>query len=129
MTSKQLPEVVIGFTDPPHPWRISKLSLKYWHNKHHLRQESMPVIPVNPNHPAASAARKLTHSAAIHESPPAAAKMRANNALTNGASASAPWYHDVVSVAAASVATNTGNVTDLADAHAVSVTTFAAAWR
>ena len=68
MTSNQLPEVVIGFAYPPHPWRISKLPLKHWRNKHQLRQESMLVIPVNPNHPAASAARKQTLSAAIHKS-------------------------------------------------------------
>jgi hypothetical protein len=34
----------------------------------------MPVIPVNPNHPAASAARKQTANAAVRESPPRAAK-------------------------------------------------------
>ena len=127
MTSNPLPEVVIGFADPPHPWRISKLSLKYWRDKHHLRQESMPVIPVNPNHPAASAARKQTPSTAVCKSPPQAAKMRANNALMHEASASAPRYHDVVSVAAAFVATDAGNAAGLADAHAVSVAAFAAA--
>ena len=44
----------------------------------------------------------------------------------HGTSASAPWYHDVVSVAAASVATVAGNAAGLAYAHAVSVATFAA---
>ena len=53
--------------------------------------------------------------------------MRANNALMHGASASAPRYHDVVSVAAASVATDAGNAAGHADAHAVSVAAFAAA--
>ena len=87
----------------------------------------MPVIPVNPNHPAASPVCKQTPSAAIQKSPPRAAKMRANNALMHGTSASAPWYHDVVSVAAASVATDAGNAAGLTDAHAVSVAAFAAA--
>ncbi len=80
----------------------------------------MPVIPVNPNHPAASAARKRTPSAAVRESPPRAAKARANNALMHGASASAPRCHDVASVAIASVATDAGNTAGLAAAHAVS---------
>ena len=113
-------EDVVGFADHPHPRRLSKLSLKYWHNKHQLKQESMPVIPVNPNHPAASAACKRMPSAAIHETPPRAAKTRANNALLHGASASAPRCHDVASVvAAASVLTDAGNATGLGDAHAV----------
>ena len=85
MTSNQLPEVVVGFADPLHPWKIFKLSLKYWRNKHHLRQESMPVIPVNPNHPAARAVRKRTLSAIVCKSPPRAAKIRANSALMHGA--------------------------------------------
>ncbi len=92
MASNQLPEVIIGFAGPPHPRRISKLSRKYWCDKQHqLKQESMPVIPVNPNHPTASAARKRTPSAAVRESPPRAANARATNALMHGASASAPW--------------------------------------
>ena len=53
--------------------------------------------------------------------------MRANNALMHGASTSAPQYHDVVSVAAASVATDACNAAGLADAHAVSVAAFAVA--
>ena len=53
--------------------------------------------------------------------------MRTNNALMHGASASAPRCHDVVSVAAASVATDAGNAAGLADAHAVSAATLAAA--
>ncbi len=107
--------------------RISKLSLKYWLNKHWLKQESMPVIPDNPNHPAASAARKRAPSAAVLESPPRAAKTRADNALLHGASASAPRCHDVASVAAASVATDAGNAAGLADAHAVTDAALAAA--
>ena len=83
----------------------------------------MPVILVNPNHPAASAARTWTPNAAIHESPPRAAKARANNALIHGASISAP--HDVASVAAASVATDAGNAAGAAAAHDVSASAFA----
>ena len=111
MSSNQLPEVVVGFSGPPHPRMISKLSQKYWRDKHLLWQESMPVIPVNPNHPAASAACKRTPSAAVRESPPRAAKARADNALMqHGASASPPQCHDVASasVAVASVATDAG---------------------
>jgi len=113
MASNQLPEVVVGCADHPHPHRISKLSLKYWRNKQRIKQESMPVIPFNLNHPAASP------SAALRESPQRAAKTRANNALLHVASASAPWCHDVASVASASVATDAGNAAGLADAHAV----------
>ena len=127
MASNQLPEVVVGLADHPHPRRISKLSLKYWLNKHRFKQESMPVIPVNPNHPAANAARKRAPSAAVLESPPRAAKTRADNALLHGASASAPRCHDVASVADASVATDTGNAACLADAHAITNAALAAA--
>ena len=127
MTFNQLPEFVVGFTDPPHPRRISKLSRKYWCNKHRLKQESMPVIPVNRNHPAASAARKRTPSAAVRESPPRAAKAKKNNALMHGASASAPRFHDVASVAAVSVAMDAGNVAGVTAAHAVSAAALAAA--
>jgi hypothetical protein len=116
MTSNQLPEVLIGFADPPPPRKISKLSSKYWCDKHPLQLASMPVSPVNPNHPTASTARKQTPSAAVHQSPPRAAKIRANNALVHGASASAPW-----------IATDAGNGAGLANAHAVSVAAFAAA--
>ena len=64
----------------------------------------MPVIPVNQNHPAASAARKRTPpSAAVRESPPRAAKDRANNALMQHGGASA------------SVATDAGEKTDAAE--------------
>ena len=83
--------------------------------------------PVNPNHPAASAACKRTPSAAIGESPPRAAKARANNALMHRASVSAPRCHDVASVAASSVATDAGNAAGLAAAHAVSAPALAAA--
>jgi hypothetical protein len=128
MSSNRLPEVVVGFSGPPHPRRISKLSRKYWCDKHLLRQESMPVIPVNPNHPAASAARKRTPSAAVRESPPRAAKTRTNNALMHGASASPPpLCHDGASVGVASVATDAGNAAGLASALAVSTATLAAA--
>ena len=116
MSSNQLPEVVVGFAGPPHPRRISKLSRKYCPDKHRLRQESMPVIPVNPNHPAASAARKRTPSAAVRESPPRAAKSRANNALMHGASAPAPQ-----------IATDADNSVGLANVNAVPVVLFAAA--
>jgi hypothetical protein len=130
MSSNQLPEVVVGFSSPPHPRRISKLSRKYWRDKHLLRQESMPVIPVNPNHPVASAARKrkrTPRSAAIRESPPRAAKTRENNALMHGASAPPPPpCHDVASVGVASVATDAGNAASLASALAVSTATLAA---
>ena len=74
MSSNQLPEVVVGFAAPPHPRRISKQSRKYCRDKHQLRQESMPVIPVNQNHPTASAAGKQTPNAAVCKSPPRAAK-------------------------------------------------------
>jgi len=88
----------------------------------------MPVIPVNPNHPAASAVRKRTPSAAVRKSPPQAAKARANNALMHGASASRPpRCHDVASVAVASVATDAGNAAGPASALAVSTTTLVAA--
>jgi len=88
----------------------------------------MPVIPVNLNHPTASAARKRTPSAAVHESPPRAVKARANNALMHGVSASRPpWCHDVASVAVASVATDAGNAAGLASALAVSTATLVAA--
>jgi len=89
----------------------------------------MPVIPVNPNHPAESAARKRTPSAAVRESPPrAVAKARANNALMHGASASRPpRYHVVASVAVASVAMDAGNAAGLAAALAVSTATSVAA--
>ncbi len=127
MTFNQLPEFVVGFTNPPHPWRISKLSRKYWRNKHRLKKEFVPVIPVNRNHPAASAARKRTPSAAVRESPPRAAKARANNALMPGASASTPRCHDVASVAAVSVATDAGNAAGVAAAHDLSAAALAAA--
>jgi hypothetical protein len=137
MSSNQLPEIVVGSAGPPHPRRISKLSRKYWRDKHRLQQESiMPVIPVNPNHPAASATRsKRTPIAAVRESPPRAAKERANNALMqHGASASPPRCPDVASVAVASVATDAGEKTDaaknaagLASALAGSTATIAAA--
>jgi len=127
MTSNQLPEVVVGFAGSPHPWRISKLSRKYWCDKHQLKQESTPVIPVNTNHPAASAACKRIPSAAVRKSPPRAAEARANNALMHRASASAPRCHDVASVAASSVATDAGNAAGLAAAHAVSAAALAAA--
>ena len=94
-------------------------------------------MPVIPNHPAASAARKRTPSAAVRESPPRAAKDRANNALMQhgGASASPPRCHDVASVDVASVATDAGEKTDAAEnaaglassALAVSTATFLAA--
>jgi hypothetical protein len=101
---------------------------KYCRDKHRLWQESMPVIPVNPNHPAASAVRKRTPSAAVRKSPPQAAKARANNALMHGASASRPpRCHDVASVAVASVATDAGNAAGPASALAVSTTTLVAA--
>jgi hypothetical protein len=125
MSSNQLPEIVVGSAGPPHPRRISKLSRKYCLVKHRLRQESiMPVIPVNQNHPAASAARKRTPpSAAVRESPPRAAKDRANNALMQHGGASA------------SVATDAGEKTDAAEnaaglassALSVSTATFLAA--
>ena len=70
----------------------------------------MPVIPVNPNHPAASAARKRTPSAAVCESPPRAAKNRVNNVPMHGASTSAPR-----------IATDADYGAGLANAHAVSV--------
>ena len=95
---------------------------------HLLLQESMPVIPVNPNHPAASAACKRTPSAAVCESPPRATKTRANNALMHGASASPPPpCHDGASVGVASVPTDAGNAAGLASALAVSTATLAAA--
>ncbi len=77
MTSNQLPDVVIGFAAPPPPRKISKLSLEYWCDKRRLRQASMPVIPVNPNHPAASAARKRTPIAAVRELPVSVAAIAA----------------------------------------------------
>ena len=92
----------------------------------------MPVIPVNQNHPAASAARKRTPpSAAVRESPPRAAKDRANNALMQhgGASASPPRCHDVASVGVASVAMDAGDATGLTLALALSTATLAAAAR
>jgi hypothetical protein len=116
MTSSQLSEVVIGFADPPPPQKRSILSSKFWCDKHRLWQASMPVIPVNPNHPTASAAHKRTPSVAVHESPPRAAKIRVNNALVHGASASAPR-----------IAMDAGNGAGLANAHVVSVAAFAAA--
>ncbi len=67
-------------------------------------------------YPTASAARKRTPSAAICKSPPRAAKVRANNALMHGASASAPR-----------IATDADNGIGLAHAHAISVAAFAAA--
>ncbi len=76
----------------------------------------MPVIPVNPNHPAASAARKRTPSAAVRKSPPRAAKSRANNALMHGASSPTPG-----------IATDADNSVGLADVNAVPVVLFAAA--
>ena len=36
-TSNQLTEVTVEFADPPHSWRISKLSQKYWCDKHRQR--------------------------------------------------------------------------------------------
>jgi hypothetical protein len=83
----------------------------------------MPVIPVNPNLPAASAAHKRTPSAAVRKSPPRAAKAKANNALMHGASASPPPCHDVASVGVASVAMDAGNAAGLASALAVSTAT------
>jgi len=76
----------------------------------------MPVVPVNPNHPAASAARKWTPSAAVRELPPRAAKSRANNALMHGSSTPAPG-----------IATDADNSFSLANVNAVPVVLFAAA--
>ena len=88
---------------------------EYLLEKHRLRQESMPVNPINPNHPAASTARKWTPSVSVCESPPRAAKARANNALMqHGASAPPPWCQDVAAVAVTSVATDAGKKTDVA---------------
>ena len=88
----------------------------------------MPVIPVNLNHPAASAARKHTPSVAVRKSPPWAVKVRVNNALMHGASASRPsWCHNVASVAVASVPMDAGNAAGLASALAVSTATLVAA--
>jgi len=111
-TSNQLTEVTVGVADPPHSRRISKLSRKYWHDKHHQR-----------------AARKQTPSA-VHESPPPPVKARANIALMHGASASTPQCHNVASVAAvtaAYVTMDTANAFGLAGAaHAISVASLAA---
>ena len=116
MTSNQLPEFVIGLADPPPLRKRSILSSKFWCDKHRLRQASMHVIPVNPNHPAASAARKRTPSAAVRKSPPRAAKSRANNALMHGSSTPAPG-----------ITTNADNSVGLDNVNAVPVVLFAAA--
>jgi hypothetical protein len=41
-TSNQLTEVTVGFADPPHSRRISKLSRKYWCDKHRQRAARTP---------------------------------------------------------------------------------------
>ena len=91
-------------------------------------------MPVIPNHPAASAARKRTPSAAVRESPPQAAKARANNALMQHGASAPPRCRDVASVAVASVATDASKKTDaaknaagLASALAISTATLATA--
>ena len=100
-TSNQLTEVTVGFADPPHSRRISKLSRNYWCDKHQQR-----------------AARK--RPSAVRESPPPPAKARAKIALMHEASASAPQYHNVASVAAASATMEAANAAGLAGvAHAV----------
>ena len=53
MPTSQLFEVEVGCTDPPPPRRISKLSRSYRNLK-----KNTPVIPVDANHPAASAAHR-----------------------------------------------------------------------
>ncbi len=90
-------------------------ALHFRRNEFFPRREK-PVIPVNPNHPAASATRsKRTPIAAVRESQPRATKERVNNALMqHGASASPPRCPDVASVAVASVATDAGEKTDAA---------------
>ena len=113
-TSNQLTEVTVavGFADHPHYWRrISKLSQKYWRDKHQR-----------------STVRKRTPSASVGESPPRPAKARTNIALMHRASTSTPWYHNVASVAAASVIMDAANAAGLsaAAAHAVSAAAFAA---
>ena len=105
-TSNQLTEVTVGFAEPPHSWRISKLSRKHWCDKHQQR-----------------AARKWP--SAVCESPPPPAKAKANIALMHGGSASTP--HNVASVAAASVTMDAANAFGLAGAaHAVSAASLAA---
>jgi len=114
-TSNQLTEVTVavGFADHPHYWRrISKLSRKYWRDKHQR-----------------SAVHKWTPSASVGESPPRPAKARTNIALMHGASTSTPRCHNVASVAAASVTMDAANAAGLAAAaaaHAVSAAAFAA---
>jgi len=82
---------------PPHSWRrISKLSRKYWHDKHQRR-----------------AARKWTPSA-VRESPPPPAKARVNITLMHGASTSTPRCHNVASAAAASGTMDAVNAAGLA---------------
>jgi hypothetical protein len=99
-TSNQLTEVTVGFTDPLHSRRISKLSWKYLCDKHQQR-----------------AARKRPPSA-VRESPPPPAKARANIALMHGASAA--------SVAAASVTMDAANAAGIAGAaHAISAASLA----
>jgi hypothetical protein len=78
MPSDQLFEVVVGVANHSLPWRISKLSRRYWRLTHRLKQKTMPVIPVSQNHPAASAVCRRMPRAPICESPPRAAKTRAD---------------------------------------------------
>jgi hypothetical protein len=72
----------------------------------------MPIIPVVPNHPAASAACRMagerTPRAPLCKSPPQVAKTKVK-AVIRGALPATPRHNDVAaSVAAASVATATG---------------------
>jgi hypothetical protein len=101
----QLFEVEVACTDPPPPRRISKLSRRY-----HRLKKSMPVISVDTNHPAASAARRMarewmTPRAPTRMLPPRVAKTNAT-AVMHDALAPAPRHQcvDAASFAAASFA-------------------------
>jgi hypothetical protein len=102
MPASQIFEVEVGCTDLPPPQRISKLSQRY-----HRLKKNMPVIPVDANHPAASAVHRTVgeqQHAPTHTSPPQVAKSKATMVMHN---ALAPATPRPASFAGASFATAT----------------------
>jgi hypothetical protein len=107
MPTSQLFEFKVGCTDPPPPRRISKLSRRYPHLK-----KNMPVIPVDANYPAASAACRTVgerQHAPTCTSPPRVAKTKATMVMHNALAPAAPRHprDDSASFAGASFATAT----------------------
>ncbi len=107
MPTSQLFEVEVGCTAPPPPRRISKLSQRY-----RCLKKNMPVIPVDANHPAASAGRRTVgerQHAPTRTSPPRVAKTKATLVMHNALAPAAARHprDDSASFDGASFATAT----------------------